>query len=1180
MDKTQDVTVDCPRCGRGMTLELRVIRNLALEPELVTEMRRGTVFTFVCVHCHAAVQTPHALLIYHPARLPTMLFIPAPESDRHEAQWTASELAQVVRAAESMTESPHLGSGDIDAIRPLIEQWASEVVSDEPKALEREPQHRPGGYGGDFSDLLKQTSRRLSAASGTLERIAAAESAFVELDAAFELHGESADKVIMDLLPTLWEMRTLYILSRLEELIDPKAGIQRERLEEARARAIALEDEAEGTVQAKARVYRAMADFHLGKLAGARDFAAPISLAEAALSVLRADGDLKWLALTLNNLAQIHQQQSHMGDTGRHIEAAVRLLCEALELVPQGDRFLRASILLNLEMAYDDRLVGDPAKNDALSLSYADAALSLFDREEHAVAWAFAHSNRALHYLRSEYGDRFENIERAKEDLELASSVLQPDTAPVEWARLQVNLGACLLQRPTGNRADNLERALTCFGNALSVAQPENNLSTWIEAQLGFAICLIDRRVEPMAQFEQQAIELINEVLERTADASHEHITAECHSNLGGVYGNKVNHGAPEYADLAIEHLTKASSYYTRERRPLRWAMLSSERSVVKAKMLQPDMNGALADADSAVTTIDKIIHSFEWGVAQLNKAVVHQIGGEPDLAITHAGLALETLTPEQAPHYCLRAASIMGECHANARRWPQAAEAYGIAVRALALDYDEAMTDLGRTTVVERASAAHGSYAFTLARCGDLAKAVEVAEAGRSFALREALALDPTTIDTDIDRTTPEYRRYTTALAKLRAAETAMRAPRPAHARVTAHQARHADERRRAEMETARRETAESRARLTQPRRADLPAICEYAAGTDIFCYLLSTPWGTSLLTVLPAEGRVEEYRHPLTHYDLHELVVKSSGSDRGTGLLLGAMNGGIVAQEAIGAFAGSPVATWLREFLQDRSQVTIVPMGLWSLVPLSVVTPDRIAITHAASAEILHRCRVRAAAYSRRRPRVLAYADPSLPMAGPEAEAVLAVFDDGVLVPALPDAKDNLVAQLASFSHLHLATHGIYELREPMESSILIGGRPVVMRELIAHQLLEGIRLAFLSACQSGVSDILTQRDEVIGLPSACVQSGASGVVATLWPVDDAATFLFVRKFYDEYHDNPGEALAAARIWLRDVTAGELLEELPELPSSLSSLRLRRPEFKPFSDPVFWAPFVFFGV
>lgn len=111
MYEPEQIRTDCPRCRREMLIELRVIRSLALEPALVTEIRQGTIFTFVCGHCHNAIQQPHALLIYHPAKLPLMLFIPAPGSGRRDSQWAAVDFAQLVEAAEAMTELPHIGWG-------------------------------------------------------------------------------------------------------------------------------------------------------------------------------------------------------------------------------------------------------------------------------------------------------------------------------------------------------------------------------------------------------------------------------------------------------------------------------------------------------------------------------------------------------------------------------------------------------------------------------------------------------------------------------------------------------------------------------------------------------------------------------------------------------------------------------------------------------------------------------------------------------------------------------------------------------------------------------------------------------------------------------------------------------------------------------------------------------------
>jgi CHAT domain-containing protein len=182
-------------------------------------------------------------------------------------------------------------------------------------------------------------------------------------------------------------------------------------------------------------------------------------------------------------------------------------------------------------------------------------------------------------------------------------------------------------------------------------------------------------------------------------------------------------------------------------------------------------------------------------------------------------------------------------------------------------------------------------------------------------------------------------------------------------------------------------------------------------------------------------------------------------------------------------------------------------------------------------------------------------------------------------------PRCQQPMLVELSVIRNLAAEPHLVTEVRD----GTIFGAEPLGLRELVERQLLAGVRLTFLSACQSGVTDVLTLRDEVIGFPSACLYSGAIGVVATLWPVDDAATFLFVRRFYveyrfeEEYRDGAAaRALTAARNWLRSATAAEITASLPELadhPAALTHLRLRDPDCRPYADPVFWAPFVYVG-
>lgn len=66
-----------------------------------------------------------------------------------------------------------------------------------------------------------------------------------------------------------------------------------------------------------------------------------------------------------------------------------------------------------------------------------------------------------------------------------------------------------------------------------------------------------------------------------------------------------------------------------------------------------------------------------------------------------------------------------------------------------------------------------------------------------------------------------------------------------------------------------------------------------------------------------------------------------------------------------------------------------------------------------------------------------------------------------------------------------------------------------------------------------------------EYTGLAAALLRAGAPAVIATLWNVDDLASSLLMRRFYDGPVRRalpPDAALREAQLWLRSVTVAEL--------------------------------------
>jgi hypothetical protein len=118
------------------------------------------------------------------------------------------------------------------------------------------------------------------------------------------------------------------------------------------------------------------------------------------------------------------------------------------------------------------------------------------------------------------------------------------------------------------------------------------------------------------------------------------------------------------------------------------------------------------------------------------------------------------------------------------------------------------------------------------------------------------------------------------------------------------------------------------------------------------------------------------------------------------------------------------------------------------------------------------------------------------------------------------------------------------------------------------------EGRRLAVLSACESNLTGA-TVPNEVIGLPSALLQVGFAGVIASSWKVDDLATAYLMTAFYQlwcQEGQEPAVALNRAQQWLRTATRADLTALLPGT----------EPEGDgrySYANPRYWAAFAFTG-
>lgn len=192
-------------------------------------------------------------------------------------------------------------------------------------------------------------------------------------------------------------------------------------------------------------------------------------------------------------------------------------------------------------------------------------------------------------------------------------------------------------------------------------------------------------------------------------------------------------------------------------------------------------------------------------------------------------------------------------------------------------------------------------------------------------------------------------------------------------------------------------------------------------------------------------------------------------------------------------------------------------------------------------------------------------------------------------------PDATlARLLEHLPGADALHFACHATWN-PDPEQCALQLWADRSGAREELTTATLEkeidlsAVRLAVLSACESGVVEHAFAPDEAAGLAGAILHAGCRGVISSLWSVHDLAAFLLWSQFYEELERPlmPEDALRNAQQWLRRLTVWELgaihsrfppFQEIVRTSVASTVVGLTQDQ-KPFSHPQLWAPFVLFG-
>jgi tetratricopeptide (TPR) repeat protein len=214
----------------------------------------------------------------------------------------------------------------------------------------------------------------------------------------------------------------------------------------------------------------------------------------------------------------------------------------------------------------------------------------------------------------------------------------------------------------------------------------------------------------------------------------------------------------------------------------------------------------------------------------------------------------------------------------------------------------------------------------------------------------------------------------------------------------------------------------------------------------------------------------------------------------------------------------------------------VVVVPTGRLQAVPWTILPSlrERVVSVMPSAATWLR-------ASGRRPPPgrdVTLVVGPGLATDGAEVRQLTSRYADATLLGHGRATADAVLAALDGVWLAHVAAHGRFRADNPLFSSLQLDDGPLTVHDL--ERLRRAPHQLVLSSCDSGVAAPVGA-DELLGLVSALVPLGATGIVASIVPVNDAAVVPIMMSLHEAL--GRGQPLPEALLSARQAAAGDPL-------------------------------------
>lgn len=269
---------------------------------------------------------------------------------------------------------------------------------------------------------------------------------------------------------------------------------------------------------------------------------------------------------------------------------------------------------------------------------------------------------------------------------------------------------------------------------------------------------------------------------------------------------------------------------------------------------------------------------------------------------------------------------------------------------------------------------------------------------------------------------------------------------------------------------------------------------------------------------------GRAEDAAREveLARFSLHRLARAASGRA-----------GELMARSAAAALA--PTGQRLQEVLLGPAAddlgdgpVVVVPPGRLHAVPwglLPALQGREVGVAPSASVWLQGR--------ERRAPRgggIVLVHGPDLGTGGAEVPALAELWESAQVLGDGSATAESVLAAMDGAALAHLAAHGDFRTDNPMFSALRMDDGPLTVHDL--GRLRRAPYRVVLSACESGLGTP-TGADELLGLATALIPLGTAGLLASVVPVNDAATVPLMLTVHERLRAGASfpQALLAAR-------------------------------------------------